>query len=149
MKVLFLTLCLVTLASCGNKDDSTPAVGREGEGYNCGGRNANLCIAPNDYVIVSHQALPSKIKISRTLNNHKFVIFNECDGDSDFTVERNGTFDRILFEAHRGLLHDGVQLEIVDLGASCDNNAIFFDQVITPEVSRVGNRTLSRITLNN
>jgi hypothetical protein len=149
MKILFLTLCLVTLASCGDKKDDSPTVRREDREFNCNSRNNNLCIAPNNYVIISHQALPSKIKISRTLNNQKFVIFNECEGDNDFTVERNGTFDRILFEAHRGLLHDGVQLEIVDLGAFCDNNAVFFDQVITPEVSRVGNRTLSRITLNN
>ena len=106
-------------------------------------------MAPNQYVIVSHRALPSKIKITRMVNNQKSVIFNECEGNSDFTIERNGTFDRILFEAHRGLLRDGVQLEIVDLGALCDNNAVFFDQVITPEVTRVGNGTLYRITLNN
>lgn len=150
MKVLILTLCLVTLAGCGEKKKNTSGMEANQRRTECGAlTKTNLCMAQTQYVIFSKTALPAKIKVSRLVNNRMIEIVNECQRKSDFTIERGGAFDRVLFKGHHSLLPIGARLEIVDMGRFCDNDALFFDQVITPEFVVLSGKRVAKIHLNN
>jgi hypothetical protein len=146
MKILLLVICLMTLAACSgeksakeNPPEFNPS--RE-EIRRCGYEDSRiraLCMPIADYYIISHRPLPAKIKILMTIAGRKYEHSNECDPRGDVTVTRSVDSGLIFFEAIRRKFYRVTELEIVDMGANCDNNAIFFLGTVEPKIEIIPN----------
>jgi hypothetical protein len=115
-----------------------------------GSRIRALCIPQADYVINSNKPFPAKIKILVISNNRRIERFNECSGTGNFKVLRGISPEKIVFDETRKLYYEGMDFEIVDMGETCDNNAIFFAGIIKPTVQLIqGDRDIATFDLEN
>lgn len=115
-----------------------------------GSRINAACIPLADYTIISNKPFPAKMKILITYFDKKIEKFNECNLKGDFKVLRGTSPEQIVFDERRKLFYEGMEFEIVDMGESCDNDAIFFSGQIKPDVRSIqGDRDLVIFELEN
>lgn len=138
MKLILLAACLMALTGCLEKNESSSNPNPDPY-RTCGGRQqasskSTMCLARTDYTIISHKSLPAKIKISIISEGRTFEYFNECKVSREVEIERNVDSGKINFVETRGMFYKGIELEIVNMGDACDNDAIFFSGMIVPTI---------------
>lgn len=129
-----LTACSGKKTAKENEPEYNPS---QEERRTCGYKHSTmraLCLPQADYFIISHKPLPAKIKILMTIAGRKYEHSNECEPQGDVTVERRMDSGLIFFEAIRRKFYRVTELEIVDMGENCDNNAIFFLGTVEPKI---------------
>lgn len=149
MKNLLLIISVFILISCG-KNNSSDNNGREGNPeVQCGAitkaSSGSLCL-PRFEVSILGNDLPKKLKVSLRFSTFLEDYYNECSERRSGQVTRSETGDVINFAFYGyGVTTKDLHWVITDMGENCDNDAIFFDAVITPSVQ--GNKV--SLPLNN
>jgi hypothetical protein len=133
MKKIILFISVFLLVSCGNKSPSDndkfqPEI-------NCGGitkssSTRTACMVKFEMNLLS-STLPEKIKIGIRHEDEVEFYFNECDPHREFVVNRSQDIDVVTFGFYGGA---EIHWVIVDMGADCTNDAIFFDGAVIPTV---------------
>ncbi|HXH31796.1 MAG TPA: hypothetical protein VNJ01_13365 [Bacteriovoracaceae bacterium] len=144
MKSLLISLCLLTVATCGKKDSKPTkivnALCAEGESKNC--------VLPTQFIIVSKKQLPKKIKVYFKKENFRAEALNQCDPTASIQLFPIWGVSMIGFRERSEVFEAGMGLEIVDAGESCDKDALFFDEVVIPVDSDSWQHTKTTKTFN-
>ena len=146
MKALALILCLFSLAACGNKkSDKRPEIDRR---TTCG-EKSEKCLPDSILEIVSGH-LPEKMKVAITFNEDPYELLNECEDAHDGYVVARGTTNFIQVFMSGYPVEMEAQVIITDLGANCDQDIIFYDELVTSEVIQAnGSKPKMVFNLNN
>ena len=156
LKALFLLLIPLTFVSCGDDKKSKPHPLREDQEKaevlpTCEAEESIKCSQPTQYVIVSNQKLPKKLKVYFKTDEKRSLVFNQCNSKSIYQLYPSEGVTTMGFREKSELFQSGMSLEIVDAGEDCDNDAVFFDEAITPvdSDSWVNTRVTKTFNLSN
>lgn len=150
MKSILLVICVLFLMSCGKKDsDSQPD---QATWNMCGGsiiyKACERRLMPVQYIIVSKQRLPEKIKVFFKRNELKYQAFDQCSPGAITQHFLSSGVSMLGFQINDIFDEEGMSIEIVDAGENCDKDAIFFDESIRPVQSDSWENTRLTLTFN-
>jgi len=136
MKAHIYIFCLLTLIGCGNDKKSKSQAQQQEDGQievitSCETVKSIKCSQPTQYVIVSKQILPTKLKVYFKTTEKRRLVFDQCNTKSVYQLFPSEGVFTVGFREKSELFKAGMNLEIVDVGEDCGNDAVFFDQVIT------------------
>lgn len=155
MKPYIAFLFLLALVGCGNDKKSKSQVQKEEDETeiltSCEDLKSLKCTLPTQYVIVSNQKLPKKLKVYFKNDKKRSLIFNQCNPRSIYQLFPSEGVATLGFREPSDLFEQGMSLEIVDVGEDCNNDAVFFDEVLAPSNSDswVNARVTKTFNLNN
>jgi hypothetical protein len=151
MKVLS-AITLLALISCGgssskSKNDAQNQNAQKSQSRTCGYALGDLsCVSQADYVIESQKALPTKLKLTVAREaSHAYEFMNECLNHS-YKIERSANAGKIMFSDDRFGFYEATEILI----QNCENDAVFFQGTLTPNIEVIPNdRDKATFTLNN
>ena len=155
MRLTIFLFSLLMVVSCGADKKSKPrAQNQEDQNteviHSCEEKSLK-CSLPTQYVIVSKQTLPKKMKVYFKTSEKRTLVFDQCNTKSVYQRFPSEGVTTIGFRENSEVFLAGMDLEIVDAGEDCDNDALFFDRAITPvdSDSWVNARATRTFTLDN
>ena len=129
MKLILTLAVLFALSSCGKKTSANDE--RIVNGLCTDTRTTN-CELPAQFQIKSKTALPSKIKVYFKNKDVRTLAFDQCKPNARYGLFPILGFSMIAFWEKEEIFQEGMKIEIVDAGVDCQNDALFFDEEITP-----------------
>jgi hypothetical protein len=140
MKFLSLILLSVLVVACGasngkNKSErSEPQLNPDPECRGSIQSKSALCLPLAKYTITSSKPFPKKMKITFVLDgdNNKYDAFNSCGQYiPKYSIVRSGPLEHFKIIELKALSMHAREIEILDLGEKCDNDAIFIQQSLS------------------